>query len=67
MYRSLDIVRVIKSRRVSWVGNVARMETRIGLSSILVESPEGRIPLKRPRHKRDDNIKMELRAVLWEE
>jgi len=27
LYASLDIIRVIKSRRMRWVGQVARMET----------------------------------------
>jgi hypothetical protein len=30
---------------------------------VLVGKPEGRIPLARPRHRWDDNIKMDLREV----
>jgi hypothetical protein len=29
----------------------------------LVRNPEGRIPLGRPRHRWDDNIKMDLEEV----
>ena len=31
----------------------------------LVGKPEGRRPLERPRHRWDDNIKMDLREVGW--
>jgi hypothetical protein len=32
---------------------------------ILVGRPEGRRPLGRPRHRWEDNIKMDLREVEW--
>jgi hypothetical protein len=32
---------------------------------ILVRNPEGKIPLRRPRYGRGDNIKMDLREVGW--
>jgi hypothetical protein len=31
-----------------------------------VRKPEGRRPLGRPRHRWEDNIKMDLREVGWE-
>jgi hypothetical protein len=31
----------------------------------LVEKPEGRRPLERPRRRWEDNIKMDLREVGW--
>jgi hypothetical protein len=31
--------------------------------NILVGRPEGRRPLGRPRHRREDNIKMDLREI----
>jgi hypothetical protein len=31
----------------------------------LVEKPEGRIPLGRPRRRWEDNIKMDLQEVEW--
>ena len=31
----------------------------------LVRKPEGRIPLERPRHRWEDNIKMDLQEVEW--
>jgi hypothetical protein len=32
----------------------------------LVENPEGKRPLGRPRHRREDNIRMDLREIGWE-
>jgi hypothetical protein len=36
-----------------------------GAYRILVERPEGRRPLGRPRHRWEDNIKMDLQEVGW--
>jgi hypothetical protein len=33
---------------------------------VLVGKPEGRIPLERPRRRREDNIKMNFREVGWD-
>jgi hypothetical protein len=34
---------------------------------ILVGKPEGKSPLGRPRHRWEDNIKMDLREIGWED
>jgi len=34
-----------------------------GVYRVLVEKPEGRRPLGRPRHRWEDNIRMDLREV----
>jgi len=34
-----------------------------GIYRVLVEKPEGKTPLGRPRHRWDDNIKMDLQEV----
>ena len=54
-YRSL-----IKSRRLRWVGHVARKEEGRGVHKVLVGKPEGKRPLARPRRRWEDNIKMDL-------
>jgi hypothetical protein len=60
LYSSPSIVRVIKARRMRWAGHVARMGVVRGAYNILVEKPEGRRPLGRPRRRWEDNIKMDL-------
>jgi len=56
-------VRVVKSRRMRWVGHVARMgEDRVA-HGVLVGKPEGKRPLGRPRRRWEDNIKMDLQEV----
>jgi len=51
LYFSPSIVRVIKSRRIRWAGNVARMGERRGLYRVMVGKPEGKRPLWRPRRR----------------
>jgi len=51
LYCSPNIVWVIKSRRMRWVGHVARMGERRGVYWVLVEKPEGKRPLGRPRRR----------------
>jgi len=63
LYSSPNIVWVIKSRRMSWVGHVAHMGERRGVDRILVGKSEGKRPLGRPRHRWEDNIKMDLQEV----
>jgi len=41
LYCSPNIIRVIKSRRMRWAGNVARMGDRRSSNTILVGKPEG--------------------------
>jgi hypothetical protein len=43
--------------------NVARMGEGRGVNRVLVGKPEGTRPLRRPRRRRDDNIKRELQEV----
>jgi hypothetical protein len=65
LYSSSNIIRVIKSRRLRWAGHAARMGEERGAYRILVGRPEGRRPLGRPRHRWEDNIKMDIREVGW--
>jgi hypothetical protein len=63
LYSSLNIVRVIKSRRMRWEGHVARMGEGRGVYRVLVGRPEGKRPLGRPRRRWEDSIKMDLRET----
>ena len=46
LYRSPNIVRVIKSRRVRWADHVARMEEGRSPFKILTDNSTGKIPIK---------------------
>ena len=63
MYSLPNIVRVIKSKRMKWVVNVARMGEKIGVYRVLMGKPEGKRPLGRPWCRREDNIKKNLQEV----
>jgi hypothetical protein len=60
---SPNIVRVIKSRRMRWAGNVARLGEEKDVYRVLVGKPEGKIPLGRPSHRWEDNIRMDFQEV----
>jgi len=53
LYSSPTIVRVIKSRRMRWEGNVAHLGER-GVYRDLVGKPQGKRPLGRPSRRRED-------------
>ncbi|KAJ4442808.1 hypothetical protein ANN_04401 [Periplaneta americana] len=57
------IIRNIISRRLRWAGHVARMVESRNAYRVLV----GRRPLGRPRRRWEDNIKMDLREVGYDD
>jgi len=63
LYCSPNIVRVIKSRIMTWAGRVARTRETGGVYKILVGKPEGTRPLERPRLRWEDNIKIDLKEM----
>ncbi|KAJ4442551.1 hypothetical protein ANN_04138 [Periplaneta americana] len=67
LYSSPDIIRNIKSRRLRWAGHVARMGESRNAYRVLVGRPEGKRPLGRPRRRWEDNIKMDLREVGYDD
>jgi hypothetical protein len=62
LYSSPNILRVMKPR-MRWVGHVACMGEGTGVYRVLVGKPEQKRPLGRPRHRWEDNIKMDLQEV----
>jgi hypothetical protein len=62
VYTSLNVIRVVKSRRMRWAGHVACMEEMI---TLWLEKPYGKRPL-RSSHKWENNIRMYLREIEWE-
>jgi hypothetical protein len=65
LYSSPNIIWVIKSRRMRWAGHVACKGETKGLYRVLAGKPVGKRPLRRPRHRLEDNIKMDLQKVGW--
>jgi hypothetical protein len=63
LYRSPNIVRVIKSRRLRWVGHVARMEEGRSAFKILTGKCTGKRPLGRSRHRWEDYIRIDLKEI----
>ena len=63
LYSSPNIVRVIRSRRMRWAGHVVRMGDSRGVYRVLVGKPKGKRPLRSPRLRWEDKIKMDLQKV----
>jgi hypothetical protein len=54
-----SIIIMIKSR-IRWAGHVARRGEKRNASRILVGKPERKRPLGNPRHRWEDNIRIDL-------
>jgi len=66
LYCSPNISRVIKSRRMRWAGNVARMGEGRGVYRVLVGKSDGKRPLGRSWRRWENNNKMDLLEVgVW--
>ena len=65
LHSSPSVVRVVKARRIKWMGYVMHMGERKGIYRISVGRTEGKRPLGRPRHRWEDLI---LRVIFrnWE-
>jgi len=56
---------MIRSRRTRGAGYEACSGDRRDAYRILVRKPEIKRSLRRPRHRREDNIKMDLQEAGW--
>jgi hypothetical protein len=65
LYSSPSIIRIIKGRRMTWAGHIARMGEKRKVYRLLVEKPEGKSPLGRPRRRWVVNIRIDLVEVGW--
>jgi hypothetical protein len=65
LHSSLCNIRIIEARRIRWVEHVARMEKKRNAYRLLVGKPEGRRPLRRPRRRWMNNIRMDPVEVGW--
>jgi hypothetical protein len=63
LYSSLNVVTVIKSWRMRWVGHEARMVEGRDVYRVLVGRPKVKKLLGRPRCKWKHNIKLDLRET----
>jgi hypothetical protein len=65
LYLFPNIIKQIKSRRMTWAVHVACMgEDRI-VYKVLVGKPEGKRTLRRQRRRWEDGIRMDLRKIGW--
>ncbi|KAJ4437190.1 hypothetical protein ANN_17325 [Periplaneta americana] len=55
------------SKRLRWAGHVAHMRESKNAYRVLVGRPEGKRPLGRPRRRWEDNIKIDLREVGYDD
>jgi hypothetical protein len=65
LYCSPSIIRMIKLRKMSWAGHVARMKAKMNGCRILMGKPERKRQLGRPRRRWEIDIKMNLRKIRW--
>jgi hypothetical protein len=63
LYSSPSIIRIIKLRRMRWVGHVARMGEKRNMYRLLVGKLERKRPLGRSRRMWINNIKMDLLEI----
>ena len=63
LYRSPNITRVIKFRRLRWEDHVARMEEGRSALKISTGTPTGKRLLGMPSHRWKDNVRMELKEI----
>jgi hypothetical protein len=66
LYASPNVIRVIKSKRIIWVGPVACMGEMRNAYKIFVGITERKRQLGRPRRRWEDNIRMDLIEIEWE-
>jgi hypothetical protein len=58
-------ITVIKSRKIRRAGYVRYMGEMRSAYKILVGKRDGKIPRERPRRKWEDNIRLDLRGIVW--
>jgi hypothetical protein len=54
---------MIKSARIRWAGNVARIGEKRNAYRILVGKPEGKRRPERPKRRLANNIKIDIREI----
>jgi hypothetical protein len=65
LYSPPSIIRIMTSRKMRWHEHVARMREKRNAYRLLMGKPEGKRPLRRPRRRWVDNIKMDVLEIGW--
>jgi hypothetical protein len=65
-YSSPNIIGLIRTRRMKWEKDVARMGEKRNACRILAGKPEGKRRLQGPRRRWVDNIKMNVSEIGWD-
>ena len=68
LYRSRNMVRLIKSRRLRWSGRLVRLEKDRYAFKVLTDEPIGKISLGESMRRREDNIRIvckETEVNMW--
>jgi hypothetical protein len=63
LYSSPNIIRMIKSRRMRWAGDVAYMGKKRNAYRSMVGKPEGKRSLGSHRYRWEGNFGMDLREI----
>jgi hypothetical protein len=63
LYSSSSIIKIIKSRKMRLVAHVVGRGEKRNAYTVLVGKAEGKKPLRRPRRRWEDNVKMDLREI----
>jgi hypothetical protein len=66
IFTSATAIVAIKQRRMTWVGNVARVGERRGAYRILMGTQKGKRPQKISRRRWDCGIETDLKDIVWE-
>jgi hypothetical protein len=65
LYASPSVIRIIKSRRMQWVGHGAQMGEKRTAYRLLVGKLEGKRPLRRSKRRWVNDIKLGLVEIGW--
>lgn len=63
LYKDPDIIAMVKSRRLRWLGHVYRRDVDSRIKRVWMGQPEGRRPLGRPRLRWSDQVRQDLRRL----
>jgi hypothetical protein len=66
LYALLNIITAIKSRRLRWMGHIARMRQMRSPHIFWLEDLKEKSLLRRSKRKWKYNIRMDLREIGWE-